>query len=64
MVARTHGDDGWRRRTVSQNWDGDDEDQMVDNGVIEMTVRVFYGFGEEDPWREVDGWRRRHVREV
>ena len=41
MVARTHGGDGWRRRTVSQNWDGDDEDQMVDDGVIEMTVRVF-----------------------
>ena len=28
-----------------------------------MTVS-FYGFGDEDPWREVDGWRRRHVREV
>ena len=43
--------------------DGVGEDQMVDDGVIEMTVS-FYGFGDEDPWREVDGWRRRHVREV
>ena len=32
--------DGWRRRTVAQNYDGDDKDQMVDDGVIEMTVRV------------------------
>ena len=38
MVARTHGGDGWCRRTVSQNWDSDDEDQMVDDGDIEMTV--------------------------
>ena len=63
MVSRTHGGDGWRRRTVPQNWDGNDEDQIVDDGVIEMTVS-FYGFGDEDPWGEVDGWRRRHVHEV
>ena len=32
--------DGWRRRTVAQNYDGDDKDQMVDDGVMKITVRV------------------------
>ena len=40
MMAHAHVGDGWRRRTVAQNYDGDDKDQMVDDGVIEMTVRV------------------------
>ena len=33
---------------------------MVDDGVREMTVS-FMDVGDEDPWREVDRWRRRHV---
>ena len=27
-------------RTVTKNWDGDDKDRLVEDGVVEMTIRA------------------------